>query len=78
MNKRSYDSRLISKSTQYRRMKGGKQKNEEFCMRATLNDVFDIALLTAGLSMLVQPCASLVIYLGESPLRPFFFMHFTK
>ena len=58
-------------------MKGGKQKNEEFCMRATLNDVFDIALLTAGLSMLVQPCVSLVIYLGESPTS-FLFYAFYK
>ena len=46
-------------------------------MRATLNDVFDIALLTAGLSMLVQPCVSLVIYLGESPTS-FLFYAFYK
>ena len=44
-------------------------------MRATLNDVFDIALLTAGLSMLVQPCVSLVyscdLFRRESPVPHF-------
>ena len=47
-------------------------------MRATLNDVFDIALLTAGLSTLVQPCVSLVIYLGESSTSFFFSYAFYK